>query len=50
MAIDKKAKPEEVRKFFVNHEGRKTLEFRVPMDTPLDVDYSWFLDQMTTKI
>jgi len=51
LAIDKQAKTEEVRKFFVDHEGKKTLTVLVPpLGGPLGVDYSWFLDQMTEKI
>merc|ERR1719347_899489 len=50
-AIDKQAKSEEVRKFFVNHEGKKRLTVEVPpLGGPLGVDYSWFLDQMTEEI
>jgi len=50
LAIDKQAKTEEVRKFFVDHEGKKTLTVFVPPTSPLHVDYSWFLDEMTKKI
>jgi len=48
-AIDKRAKNEEVRKFFVDHEGKKRLKVNVSTG-PLNVDYSWFLDQMTKQI
>jgi len=50
VAIDQQSKSEEVRKFFVDHEGKKTLTVEVPEISPLDVDYSWFLDEMTQKI
>ena len=50
VAIDKQARTEEVRNFFVSHEGKKTLSVTVPDDTSLTVNYDWFLDQMLQKI
>jgi len=49
-AVDDNSKENEVRQFFVDHEVKKTLEVSVPQNTPLGVDYSWFIDQMTAKI
>ena len=50
VAIDKQARTEEVRNFFVTHEGKKTLSVTVPDYIPLTVNYDWFLDQMLQKI
>jgi len=49
LAIDNNAKSPEVRKFFVQHEGKKTLTVIVG-PTIYGVDYSWFFDQMAKKI
>ncbi|XP_078349773.1 uncharacterized protein LOC144634629 [Oculina patagonica] len=49
-AIDKNAKKESVRKMFVDHEGKKTIEVIVPDTSIYTVDYSWFFDQMATGI
>ena len=49
VAIDKNAKDPEVRKFFVQHEGKKTLTVEVG-PTAYGVDYSWFFDQMAQQI
>ncbi len=48
-AVDDHSKSEKVRKFFVNHEGKKTLSVTVGPSI-YGVDYSWFFDQMTDKI
>ena len=50
LAIDKNSRKESVRKMFVNHEGKKTLQVDVPSNNIYDVDYSWFFDQMSKKI
>ena len=49
-AIDKHSKLDEVRKLFVEHEGRKTLQVDVPSNNIYDVDYSWFFEEMSKKI
>merc|ERR1719233_1296459 len=49
LAIDKHSTVETVRKFFVSHEGKKTLTVKVGPSI-YDVDYAWFLDQMTQQI
>ncbi|XP_078349750.1 uncharacterized protein LOC144634608 [Oculina patagonica] len=49
-AIDKNAKKESVRKMFVDHEGKKTIEVEVPDDNIYTVDYSWFFDQISTGV
>ena len=49
-AIDKNAKKESIRKMFVNHEGKKTIEVEVPDDSIYTVDYSWFFDQIARGI
>ena len=52
LAIDGNSKSEEVRKFFVQHEGKKTLAVQVGTG-PLrveDIDYSWLFDQFSQKI
>lgn len=50
LAIDKQAKTDVVRKFFVDHEGKKTLTVSVLANTPFEVDYNWFLNQMAIQI
>ncbi|KAJ7374209.1 hypothetical protein OS493_007282 [Desmophyllum pertusum] len=45
-AIDKNAKKESIRKMFVDHEGKKTIEVKVPDSIIYTVDYSWFFDQI----
>ena len=50
LAIDKGSKKEEMRKFFVSHKDKKTHTVTVAESSPMDVDYSWFLDQMKTQI
>eukprot|EP00092_Neocalanus_flemingeri_P015486 GFUD01016763.1.p1 GENE.GFUD01016763.1~~GFUD01016763.1.p1 ORF type:complete len:387 (+),score=114.21 GFUD01016763.1:285-1445(+) len=50
LAIDRGSKTDVVRNFFVDHEDKKTLTVNVSEDSPMDVDYSWFLDQMTRQI
>ena len=49
-AIDNNAEKESVRKMFVDHEGKKTIEVTVPDDNIYTVDYSWFFDQMAKGI
>ena len=52
LAIDENSKSDEVRKFFVQHEGKKTLAVKVGAGN-LDVeniDYSWLFDQFSQKI
>ena len=49
VAIDKNAKKDTVRKFFVQHEGKKPLEVQVGPSI-YGVDYSWFFDQMSEEI
>ena len=45
-AIDKNAKKESVRKMFVDHEGKKTIEVVMSDASIHTVDYSWFFDQI----
>jgi len=49
LAIDQNSTNESVRKFFVSHEGKKTLTVNVGPSI-YGVDYAWFLDQMTQQI
>ena len=49
-AIDKNANKESVRKMFVDHEGKKTIEVVVPDTNIYTVDYSWFFDQIAKGI
>ena len=49
-AIDKNAMKESVRKMFVNHQGKKTIEVEVPDDSIYTVDYSWFFDQIAKGV
>jgi len=49
VSIDKHSTNNTVRKFFVSHEGKKTLTVDVGPSI-YGVDYAWFLDQMTRKI
>lgn len=48
--IDEHANKDRVRKMFVNHEGKKTLQVGVPSNNIYDVDYSLFFDKMSTRI
>jgi len=52
LAIDKNSKSENVRKFFVEHEGKKELRVKVgPPPLKLDsLDYSWLFDQFSNGI
>merc|ERR1711936_851931 len=52
LAIDENSKSDEVRQFFVQHEGKKELEVIVgPPPLNLDsVDYTWLFDQFSTQI
>ena len=45
-AIDHSAQKKSVRKMFVDHEGKKTIEVAVPDSTVYTVKYSWFFDQI----
>ena len=45
-AVDKNANKESVRKMFVDHEGKKTIEVKVPDTSIYTVDYSLFFDQI----
>jgi len=47
LAIDRHSTNEAVREFFVSHGGKKTLEVQTG---PMNVDYVFFLDQMTQQI
>ena len=47
IAIDKHSKQEEVRKYFVDHEGKKRLTVDVPSGK---IDYAAFFRQMTNMI
>ena len=49
-AIDQNANKESVRKMFVDHEGKKTIEVVVPDTSIYTVDYSWFFDQMAKRM
>ncbi len=48
-AVDDNSKSDNVRKFFVDHDGKKKLTVEVG-PTIYGVDYSWFFDQMTGLI
>ena len=48
IAIDKNAKKNEVRNYFVNHKGKKRLE--VVVDPRNGIDYSLFFRQMTDLV
>lgn len=50
IAIDKNSKKEKVRKMFVEHEGKKTLQVDVPSNNIYDVDYTWFFDEISKQI
>jgi len=52
LAIDENSKSDKVRKFFVQHEGKKELEVIVgPPPLKLDsIDYTWLFDQFSQKI
>ena len=50
--IVKNSKSDEVRKFFVQHEGKKTLAVQAgagELDIE-NIDYSWLFDQFSQKI
>ena len=49
-AIDKNAKKESVRKMFVNHEGKKTIQVQVPDASIYTADYSWIFDQIAKGV
>jgi len=48
LAIDRNSKEEDVRKFFVNHEGKKRLT--VDVDDTCGIDYERFFREMTNLI
>ena len=49
--IDKNAEKESVRKMFADdHEGKKTIEIKVPDTSIFTVDYSWFFNQLAKGI
>ena len=52
LAIDKSSKSNEVRQFFVQHEGKKELRVKVGGGALLveNIDYSWLFDQFSQKI
>ena len=52
LAIDRNSKSNEVRKFFVQHEGKKELRVCVGGGALLveNIDYSWLFDQFSQKI
>ena len=49
-AIDKNSQKESVRKMFVDHKGKKTIEVQVDNLSIYTVDYSWLFDQMAKGI
>jgi len=48
-AVDDNGEKEEVRQFFVAHEGKKTIDIRVGPSLS-NIDYSWLFDQFTVGI
>ncbi|XP_046864722.1 LOW QUALITY PROTEIN: uncharacterized protein LOC124459261 [Xenia sp. Carnegie-2017] len=50
IAIDKHSKHENVRKMFVEHEGKKTLDVKVNSNNIYDVNYTTFFDAMSCEI
>ena len=50
-AIDENADKPNVRKFFVEHEGKEMIEIELPPGTGLDqVNYVWLFDQFSDEI
>ena len=49
-AIDDNSQKQSVRKIFVEHEGKKTIEVRVNDPSIYTVDYNWFFDQIAKGI
>ena len=49
-AIDRSAQQESVRKMFVDHEGKRSIEVTVDDPTIYTVNYSWLFDQMAEGI
>ena len=49
-AINQNSQKEPVRKMFVEHEGKKTIEVQVRDPSIKSVDYNWFFDQITKGI
>lgn len=49
-AIDRSAQQESVRKMFVDHEGKRSIEVTVDDPTIYTVNYSWLFDQMAKGI
>ena len=52
LAIDKNSKNDEVRKFFVQHEGKKQLAVKVGAGDLYveNINYDWLFDQFSKKI
>lgn len=50
IAVDKNSKKDAVRKMFVDHDGKKTLQVNVPSSTIYGIDYNWFFNEMSKKI
>ena len=50
VAIDKNSTKTSVRKFFVNHDRKTTLEVNVMANTIYDINYEWFFSEMSKKI
>merc|ERR1719367_2328164 len=53
LAIDDNSKSDAVRKFFVQHEGKKELEVIVTgeqLSNISSIDYSWLFDQFSKEI
>ncbi|XP_046857245.1 uncharacterized protein LOC124450646 [Xenia sp. Carnegie-2017] len=50
IAIDEHSKHEKVRKMFVEHKGKKTLDVKVNSNNIYDVNYSSFFDAMSHEI
>ena len=51
LAIDNNSKNNRVRKFFVQHEGKKELTVIVGGELDIEnIDYSWLFDQFSEKI
>ncbi|XP_046857247.1 uncharacterized protein LOC124450648 [Xenia sp. Carnegie-2017] len=50
IAIDKHSKHEKIRKMFVEHKGKKTLEVKVNSNNIYDVNYTTFFDTMSCEI
>ena len=49
-AIDENSHKDSVRRMFVDHEAKKTIDIAVDDPSIYTVNYSWFFDQITKKI